>query len=354
MSQKTLKIIALSLILITIVMGAVLAVLYNNVYKKEGASVVEMASPSPQDFVPEKTELIIDKKHNEMYTYDDMEADLNSLAKRYKNTMLLTSLAETEDGRTVYEAAAGKQGSENQYIVTASIHAREYITTKLVMLQLIDFLAEYAGEDVLFRVIPMVNPDGVAISQFGREGIKNEKLAGKLEEIAISDGEDFNNPYYFRQWKANANGVDLNRNFDAMWNEYKGTGHPSSDRYKGEYPGCEKESAALIRLTMENPIKKTVSYHTMGEVIYWYFAQTGELLEQTEALAKKLGNASGYRLDSDFESLDPAGYKDWALSALKIPGVTIEVGRGENPVDESQTDEIYNRNREVFRIISGY
>ena len=293
-----------------------------------------------------------DEKRYATYTYEDMESDLRLMSRNFADKARLTPLAQTADGRTVYDLEVGKQGSQNQYIVTGSIHAREYITSKLVMLLLNDYISKYDGKDELIHFVPMVNPDGVSISQFGMDGIRTEAVRTNINSIAVSDGKSTDDFNYLRQWKANANGVDLNRNFDAMWESYEGTPHPSSDRYKGSAVGCESESAALIELTKNNPIKKTISYHTMGQVIYWYFAQEGGLLTQTKAFADKISAETGYMTDANYEALDPAGYKDWAVSKLSIPSVTIEVGTGENPVDELQTDKIYEENKNVIGIMS--
>ena len=43
-----------------------------------------------------------------------------------------------------------------------------------------------------------------------------------------------------------------------------------------------------------------------------------------------------------------AGYKDWAISAEKIPSLTIEVGRETSPVPSEQMEEIWNRNEYVW------
>ena len=51
----------------------------------------------------------------------------------------------------------------------------------------------------------MVNPDGVTISQYGPKKIRNAKLRSNLYKIA--DGVDF------KIWKANARGIDINRNY---------------------------------------------------------------------------------------------------------------------------------------------
>ncbi len=301
------------------------------------------------DFNPDN--LLFNQKRFSLYTYEDMEKDLEVLSNHFSSFCELDSIGETFDSRKLYRLSVGNPKSKNQYIVTGSIHAREYITTKLVMMLTYDFLYSYQNQDVLIHIVPMVNPDGVSISQLGKSGIRTDKAYRRIDEIAALDNSSVDNSNYLRLWKANANGVDLNRNFDALWDSYQGAGHPSADMYKGTSPGCEPEAAALIKLTKENPIKKTISYHTQGQVIYWYFGQEGDLLQQTEKFAKDISSSTGYPTDANYEKLDPAGYKDWALDKLGIPSITIEVGHGGQPVDESQISDIYRQNRDVFNIM---
>ena len=129
----------------------------------------------------------------------------------------------------------------------------------------------------------------------------------------------------YEQWKANGMGVDLNRNFDAGWIEYVGVSNPSAECYKGKFPGSEPESAALITLTENNGIKRAISYHTCGALIYWYYKQTGKVLEKSQVFAKQISQETGYPLDSDYTNVDAAGYKDWAVYKKGIPSLTIEV-----------------------------
>ena len=151
------------------------------------------------------------------------------------------------------------------------MHAREYITMQIVMRQLCDALDALNGYASTYRgistaellrgltihFVPNSNPDGVAISQFGLAGVKNPVLRAQV--AAMSDGD-------LEQWKANANGVDLNRNFDADWYEFVGSPQPSPERYKGTFPGSEPEAAALIRLTQNYHIKRAISYHHLRRV----------------------------------------------------------------------------------------
>ncbi|MBQ9414848.1 MAG: hypothetical protein IJU16_06970 [Clostridia bacterium] len=290
------------------------------------------------------------------YTYENMVSDINTLTKTYGQQIRCTALCSTADGRTVYDLTVGNLDSGNEIIMIGAMHAREYITTQVVMRQLcscIDAVNGYGGtykgvsvkellQNTAFHFVPMSNPDGVTISQFGAGGLRSERLRNRVSSMT----------YDFEQWKANANGVDLNRNFDAGWYEYTGPAHPSSERYKGTAPGSESESAALIRLTDPSKVKRTISYHTCGALIYWYYKQTGQVLNSSRAFAKAIADETGYTLDSDYTAVDAAGYKDWAVYKLGIPSLTIEVGNEinwevGNPVPIRYFDAIWQRNRNV-------
>lgn len=296
-----------------------------------------------------------------LYSYDDMMRDVQVLEMLYPDDFSAETLAQTADGRQVQLLVVGNPLAEKKIFVNGAIHGREYITGQLVMKQAAAFLRHLQNgdsykeqpyrslmEDCAIYAVPMVNPDGISISQYGLEGILTETVRKNVEHIAELDG-CIPEGDYLTKWKANGNGVDLNRNFDALWDVYQDpAGHPSADHYKGTEPGCEAESAALISLTREQQFSRTISYHTQGGVIYWYFAQEGELYEKSLDFGERISHLTGYDLDGNYEDLDPAGYKDWAISAEKIPSLTIEVGRETSPVPSEQMEEIWNRNEYVW------
>lgn len=304
--------------------------------------------------------MIIDQDP-EIYTYENMEYDFICLAEQYPDQVSCITLAETTDQRNVYCLIIGDSQAKQSILVSGGIHGREYISCQLVMKQVVSFLRHLEAGDSYHNVsyekllentaiysIPMINPDGVSISQKGMDGILTESVKEQIRNIAQLDGQQAEGSYLER-WKANAAGVDLNRNFDALWQEYQDpVGHPSSDYYKGTSPGSEPESAALIRLTEEKRFLRTVSYHTQGSVIYWYFGQEGQIYLDTFDFGQRIAGLTGYDMDADISSLDPAGYKDWAISVLGIPSLTIEIGRDSSPVPPEQFEEIWKRNEYVW------
>jgi len=324
----------------------------------EQDAVIELELP----VLPSVTEddLIILKDPG-FYSYDNLENDIQILQQLYGELVSVSSLATTLDGRNVYCMVIGDPQADTKLFFNGGIHGREYMTCQLVMKQAAVFLHKLYENDVYSQmdyqtmmngvaiyVVPMINPDGVTISQYGMDGILKESTKQRVAEVASLDGEVAKNGYYLTRWKANANGVDINRNFDALWESYEGVGHPSSDHYKGESIGCEPESEALIKLTEENTFDRTISYHTQGSVIYWYFGQEGELYDKTLEFANCISNLTGYPTDANYEYLDPAGYKDWGIHKLGIPGLTVEIGTETSPVPADQFAGIWERNQFVW------
>ena len=114
--------------------------------------------------------------------------------------------------------------------------------------------------------------------------------------------------------------------------------------YKGTRPESEVESKALANLCRQLRPDYTISYHTQGRVIYWYFGETGNYTAKGQYLANVVHQNTGYTISDTWSQTDAAGFKDWAVQKLDIPSVTIELGRGTSPVDESQITQMWTEN----------
>ena len=227
----------------------------------------------------------------------------------------------TENGALIPFFAVAK--SEKPVILAQyAIHAREYITTFLALEQAEDFAENGKKGTVYF--VPAVNIDG-------------------LVEVLGGD----------KTYKANANMVDLNVNFDARWGEgAKNVREKSPENYIGKYPFSESETAALREFTLSVKPDMTLSYHSKGEEIYWEFFQKGKDKKRDFALANAVSKATGYPLKNAGKSA--GGYKDWCIEKLKIPALTIEVGSDSlsHPIGEEFAEEIFFKNRNVIKTLT--
>lgn len=287
------------------------------------------------------------------YNYDILEKNIIGLKARYP--FLNVDIIGTSVGnRNIYRIRIGKGNNKLSY--NASHHANEWITTPLLMAWLEMVLKVYSLQGSIkgyylidlwnkstIDIIPMVNPDGVELVINGIENIKVNK--DKLLKWN-------NNNYNFDKWKANINGVDLNRNYPAGFQEFKklekefGIAGSSPALYAGQYPGSEPETKAMMELTKRNNYNLVLSYHTQGEVIFWDYKNLQPPKAYSIGLA--FAKVSGYTLTKPNLSQSYAGYKDWFIQDFRMTGYTIEVGKGVNPLPISQLPKIIDENIELL------
>ena len=290
------------------------------------------------------------------YTYQEMQVDLNTLKATYPK-MQMDVLGNTIDGRQLYHVVVGNPSAPHKILVHGGIHAREYISSQLVMREIVALLEMqqnnllYHGQSVAtllqntcIHFVPMVNPDGITLVQGGVDALNTQAAKTMVMSMAAQD-QVTDLATYLRKWKNNINGVNLNRNFDAFWQEATPkVDHPSNMFYKGTGPESEVESKALANLCRQLRPDYTISYHTQGRVIYWYFGETGNYKAKGQHLANVVHQNTGYTISDTWSQTDAAGFKDWAVQKLDIPSVTIELGRGTSPVDESQITQMWTEN----------
>jgi len=284
------------------------------------------------------------------YTYDVLQRDIKGLKARYP--FIETGVAGYSAlGRELSYIRLGT--GENQVFYNAAHHALEWITSPVLMKFAEDFSKAYAMETPLagydprkiweqssIYIIPMVNPDGVDLVLNGLQ--RTNPHYDDL--IRWNKGStDFS-----KDWEANNNGVDLNHNYNAAWEESKqaeaalGITGPGPTRYSGPYPESEPESHAVADFTRSHDFRLVMAYHSQGEVIFWNFENLAP--PEGKTIGEELSKLSGYELASPEGPASYAGYKDWFIQDYRRPGYTVEVGRGTNPLPISQFDEIYTDN----------
>lgn len=303
------------------------------------------------------------------YTYEEMEEDLFLLQQYYPDLLRVNSAGKTLDGREIYYAEFGEANASRRIMINAGIHGREYMTPLIVMDQLEYYLANYDAlekdgksfgkrmKGIAFCIVPMINPDGITISQKGLEGLRSEVLREQVLTAYENDKKygGYDQHYsdlsdYLVKWKANARGVDLNRNFGIDgWLELRtGVTYPSSQKYKGEAPNSEPETQALMALTQSlEGLLCSISVHSQGEILYWDCGQTGEVRNQTVALVETIRGVNGYRPQDRFVQAD-ASYNDWCVLNLGVPSVNIETGTGSCPLPIEQFEIIRGQNLSLW------
>lgn len=199
------------------------------------------------------TDFTIVDVSQQIYSYESLCEDMALLTAGHEDIMSYESRGITSQGRNIWLIKLGNLNAEKKILITASIHAREYMSSQLVMRMLEEFVLNFDvpnSDGVTYRqyfantcfyILPMVNPDGVTISQNGIKSIK-----------------------------ANANGVDLNRNFPLGFGSGpRVASSPGLAYYPGTSPLSEPETQAMAVLLNENVFCAGINYHSMGNIIYY-------------------------------------------------------------------------------------
>lgn len=226
-------------------------------------------------------------------------------------------------------------------LITGGIHAREHLSTDLICLLIEKLIKENPSLNFNLAFVPMINPDGV---DFCTNGIKSLDKKSQQNLIKINQSDDFS------LYKANANGVDLNNNWDANF-EIKHTtkNSPSSQGFYGYASMSEPEVVALANFTNRlNPFI-TINYHLKGEEIYFDFFQDKKSYCRDLEIAKVFSKSTGYKIIST-QDKSSGGFKDWCVQKLKIPALTIELGNDKffHPFPQSELSSIYEKNKNLY------
>ena len=229
-----------------------------------------------------------------------------------------------------------------QIIIQGGIHAREYISSLLMIEQ-----ARYLHSNDLVKeggiyFIFLTNPDGAEIALDGIAQIPCE-ITRQYLTLGNNGRDDFST------FKANVNLIDLNTNFDADWGEGgQNVFCPNAENFVGFYPNSEREVQNLINFTQRIKPSLTISYHSKGEVIYYGFeGESEQNIVRDRAIGEQLSTLTGYPLI--FTENSTGGYKDWCIKNLQIPAYTIEVGSNSlsHPIGEENLPEIFEQNKDV-------
>lgn len=239
----------------------------------------------------------------------------------------------------IYAAHVGAYDGR-QVIVQCAIHAREYVTSLLGVELTRYYSSKDFGGGAYF--IYNMNPDGVRLVLDGIGSIPCEKQREFL--LSVNGSEDFS------MYKANANAVDLNTNFDAKWGGgVSNVRCPAPEGFIGYYPMSEREVDVLAKFTEKILPYATISYHTKGEVIYYGFeGQKESSLARDESIARRLSAVTGYV--PILTTGSTGGYKDWCIDRFDMPSFTIEAGPSDarHPIDEKYLSELFEQNKDIL------
>lgn len=299
-------------------------------------SVVSTTKPSVEEALPSQ-EVSFDKTNEVVYLINTTEAEsyislaknMDKLKLRFPTLLTVYSAGKTEAGREQLMFTLGN--GEKKALIVGAIHAREHITTKYLLKVVEDyciaytttgFHGEYNIKNLLdtytLYIIPCANPDGLEII-YSRDKAEDFVKISKLSE-----------------YKANKNGVDLNRNFPLAWDSINNNVTAPADFYfKGYESGDAKETKNLLTLCEENDFEFFISVHIKGNCIFWGDTYNTALNSVYEAFAKDIGNATGL-IPATKPTEKPkdygGGFENWFRHTYNRPGICIELSKNENKI----------------------
>ncbi|WCN36824.1 M14 family metallopeptidase [Aneurinibacillus uraniidurans] len=287
----------------------------------------------------------------ETYTYGKMVQDIRELTNKYPDIIQVKIIGKSEYGRDLY--AIGLGTGPATVMINGAHHAREWLTSTLTMHMLEQYAYAYVNgtkiggydphtilDQSTIWFVPMVNPDGVTLQQ---SGLTEFPKSVHTALISMNDGSRD-----FKKWKANAKGIDLNRQYEGLWTRSPSPTRPWYKNFSGTTPVTAAETKALVTFTRSIDPEMTIAYHSSGRILFWDFYQTGSVRARDLAYAKALHNLTGYALVSRTAGGN-GGYKDWFVTAYHRPGFTIEIGPvvGETSLPLSCFAEEWRRNQAV-------
>ena len=240
-------------------------------------------------------------------------------------------------------------------------HACELIGVEICLYMMNDLLSRYAVDTLVqawvdsneIWLVPMVNPDGHYINITGRDSMWRKNLQD-------NNGSGQFEPEY--------DGVDLNRNYDFLWDH--GDPDPTSREYRGAAPFSENETQAIRDLALAKKFVFDICYHgdkdpTLGESVYYpwlwgskYSPDISHIRPVAESIAYRIINDLGTSPYAPIwgDATDGGLARNWFYYALGTFPFTIEVSQKYQPPGyrvDSICQKVINGSYYLFKRILG-
>jgi len=207
-------------------------------------------------------------------------------------------------------------------LFVGGIHGGYEWNSVVLAYEMIEYFTENIYDlpsNLTIHVIPNANPDGLAMVT--RE---NTTRLSSADVIAWSaDGRG----------RFNANGVDLNRNFDCKWSpEASWRGRSVG---AGDEPFSEPESKALRDYVLSTQPVAGIFWHSIANTVYGSECHEG-ILPLTTEIMNRYATAGRYQAVPIFDAYPVVGDIEGWLATLGIAAITVEL--------ETRDSTEWNRN----------
>ena len=286
------------------------------------------------------------------HSFEEMEREIDEIAKRNPDTVRKVSLGKTPEGRELWalkisENAQSDTSHKPGIVITGCHHAREWMTVEAPLKVLHDLTDNPSDpavkkrlQDAEIWIVPVVNPDGYEYSRTQSSyWRKNRRPLGVDQngKPTKAIGVDLNRNY----WDGNPDHLYVYRPAgDTPGNtndDYSATSDdPFDDTYRGPFGASEPEVKAVLDFELSHPnVKAVLDYHSYGDTILYPYGYTRELSPNQKLyqnIGKKMQAASsGFTLQQSVGLYPAAGTSDDTQDLNGILNFTIEMGRSFQP-----------------------
>ncbi|KAI8960409.1 hypothetical protein F5Y11DRAFT_268596 [Daldinia sp. FL1419] len=195
------------------------------------------------------------------HAYDDHLTFLKDIQSSFSSNSELITAGKSFEGRDIQGIhlwGSGGKDSKPAVYFNGNVHAREWISSKVVEYLTYQLVANYNNDTTVksfldnydFYILPIVNPDGFLYTQTdNRLWRKNRQTRSGTSAI----------------------GTDVNRNWPYKWDGEGSSTSPGSETYRGVAAGDTPENTGIRslsdQLAKKNGIKLYIDWHSYGQYI---------------------------------------------------------------------------------------
>jgi len=221
-------------------------------------------------------------------------------------------IGKSVEGRDIESYTYGE--GDIHLLFVGGIHGGYEWNSVLLAYEFVDYLdahPELVPGGVAVTIVPSANPDGVY------ETVRRE---GRFSASDIPSNDSN------ASGRFNANGVDLNRNFDCKWkSESTWRGNRVS---AGTEAFSEPEARAIRDFVLERDVDAAVFWHSQSNAVYASECEEGVLPETIEVM-NAYADAAGYPAVESFDFYEITGDAEGWLASIGIPAITVELATHE-------------------------
>jgi hypothetical protein len=311
----------------------------------------------------------------------DFGREIDELVARFPDLAKRISIGTSVEGRDLTGIEIGRDvtGPEDGrpvFLMFGAHHAREWPSAELPMEFAYDLLENYGTDaritDLLDRgraiIVPVSNPDGYDASRTSGSLVDLREVdGGGTVSILATPGNAYkrkNCRYVDGQTQPEGTcvllaspgglgvGIDLNRNYGALWGGPGASGDPTSATYRGPAPFSEPETQAIRDLISRRQVTTLITNHTFSNLILRpvgvhpdtvgpdgnpvgfapdeCFTAADGRDRGMQALGERMAAHTGYSNQFGWELYDTTGTtEDYSYNATGGYGYTFEIGPDE-------------------------